>query len=608
MRLRTQVIAIMVGLSLLSCGQLLALDNRADEALSKGKKLYADGRYEEAMDRFIDVFVTGNPDQIAQANEYVNLIHFDRGGVVPPKQVPYDKELEDRQNVGVQGKNLFDKDSKKKDKGDTEVPLSSLKEVPVQEEKEVLTKPEVSKTEEVPSVQETVAAANEQEIKEQKESEEKEDAKIEEESKDTDKDADSKESTALVVNEEEKEPEQTEEIIEEDSFPKGSAKKVRALQKQTEEMKRIEMRDEILTRFKENKDIQVYFRSGHIDAIDITASALFKGAAINKKAHDALDDIYSLMILENAPAYFILPEGSYTDEVTLQGVRQAVTLNSYLINRGISPARMNLNMGLTTQEPPEKFSDLAGISIVFDYTGKARLKSKLQENNLPPVLSLAVYPFKEITPALGETFVIDFSVTEASAPVQKWTLQIVSHSTDGHYYVVKQLSGEEALIHQVFWNGRKQFFGQFLPVGKYTVVLKATDEEGRERILKRQLVLKEDPRKIENAFIKTEADVEKAELNNTAKQGNLDYTQKRLWTKPGKKLVSVVMPEDSSEDVLPATLNNGQEAQTDNIAEIPQEPEGYDSASYGATQNPYDVTANPYDDNSSGEENYSGNF
>lgn len=602
MRLRTQVIAIMVGLSLLSCVPLLALDNRAEEALSKGKKLYADGRYEEAMDRFIDVFVTGNPDQIAQANEYVNLIHFDRGGVVPPKQVPYDKELENRQNIGVQGKNLFDKTAKKDDKSDTEVPLSSLKEVPVEEEKEVLTKPEVSKTEEVPSVQETVAAADEQKVEEQKKSEAKDDRNTAEELKDTD----SEESTMSAVEEEE--PEQTEEIIEEDSFPKGSTKKVRALQKQTEEMQRLEMRNEILARLKENKDIQVYLRSGHIDAIDIAANALFKGPVISKKAQDFLGDIYSLMILENAPAYFILPEGSYTEEVTLQGVRQAVTLNSYLINRGISPARMNLNMGLTTQEPPEKFSDLEGISIVFDYEGEARLKSKLQEKNLPPVLSLAVYPFKEITPALDETFVIDFSVTEASAPVQKWTLQIVSHSTDGHYYVVKQLSGEEALIHQVFWNGRKQFFGQFLPVGKYTVVLKATDKEGRERILKRQLVLKEDPRKIENAFIKTEADVEKAELNNTAKQGNLDYTQKRLWTKPGKKLVSVVMPEDSLEDVLPAALNNGQEAQTDNIAEIPQEPEGDNSASYGATQNPYDVTANPYDDNSSGEENYSGNF
>ena len=603
MRLRTQVIAIMVGLSLLSCVPLLALDNRAEEALSKGKKLYADGRYEEAMDRFIDVFVTGNPDQIAQANEYVNLIHFDRGGVVPPKQVPYDKELENRQNIGVQGKNLFDKTAKKDDKSDTEVPLSSLKEVPVEEEKKSASAAEVYKTEEVPSVQETLAAADEQKVEEQKKSEAKDDRNTAEELKDTD----SEESTMSAVEEEE--PEQTEEIIEEDSFPKGSTKKVRALQKQTEEMQRLEMRNEILARLKENKDIQVYLRSGHIDAIDIAANALFKGPVISKKAQDFLGDIYSLMILENAPAYFILPEGSYTDEVTLQGVRQAVTLNSYLINRGISPARMNLNMGLTTQEPPEKFSDLEGISIVFDYEGEARLKSKLQEKNLPPVLSLAVYPFKEITPALDETFVIDFSVTEASAPIQNWILQIVKHSTDGRYYVVKQISGEDALIHQIFWNGRKQFFGQLLPAGKYTVVLRAIDKEGRERILKRQLILKEDPRKNDGALIKTEDDVESAEkTHKIAKQVSLDYTQKRLWMKPGKKLISVVMPEDLSEEVLPAPLDNGQETQTDNVAEVPQELEDDTSASYGATQNPYDVTANPYEDNSSGEENYSGNF
>ena len=307
------------------------------------------------------------------------------------------------------------------------------------------------------------------------------------------------------------------------------------------------------------------------------------------------------MILENSPTYFVLPEGSYTDEVTLQGVRQAVALNSYLINRGISSSKMKLNMGLTTQEPPEKFSSLAGISIVFDYEGESTLKLRLTEKNLPPVLSLAIYPFKEITPALDETFVIDFSVIEATAPILKWSLQIVHHAADGHYYVVKQLSGADALTYQLFWNGRKRYFGQTLPAGKYTVVLQATDKEGRERILKRQLILKEAPVQ-EKPVKKTESEVAKAESEKTAKSDqamkdkNLDYNQKRLWTKPGKKRMGGVF-----EDEIVSEETESQS--TDNIALMPQEPavsanttvSVSEANANGMASNPYETVNNPYD-------------
>lgn len=584
MSIKTKFLLVAVGLCFVSSNFLFALGNKAEDSLSKGKKLYADGRYEEAMDNFIDVFVTGNPDQIAEANEYVNLIHFDRGGVVTPKQVPYNKDIENRQNIGVQGKNLFEKETPKK--AEPKVAEQSqpvLKEVANQEKEEAdIPEPPASVPEadpfakpelvaEVPAEQETTTEENIKDTKPQKQpktpkGEAKPDAQtpavadgktgaavpavaVAKTGSDEDKT-----KPAATKQEDKKQPEQQTEdknikqevapvvavpqetiVAEEDNFPKGSKAKVRALQTQKEEEKRQQMRDDVIAKLKKNKDVQVYMRDGRVDALDIPSDVLFAGKAINKNASGILDGLYSLMILENAPAYYVLPEGSYTDEVTIQGVRQAVTLNSYLVNRGISPAKMNLNMGLSTQEPPEKFKNLAGVSVVFDYDGKARLKSKLEADNMLPILSLAVYPFEEITPALDEVFVIDFSVVETSAPIKEWSLQIVSHDIDGHFYVVKQFSGKNAIAHQVFWNGKKRYFGQILPTGDYTIVLRAVDTEKRERILKRKVTIKEAPKKLEKDFIKTEDEVAKAEKQNAKGQAALDYNQKRLWNKPNKK-------------------------------------------------------------------------
>ena len=596
MKLKTKIFTTVVGCCFVLCGTVFAYQNQAEESLSRGKRLYADGRYEEAMDNFIDVFVSGNTDQIAEANEYVNLIHFDRGGVVAPKQVPYDAEIEKKQNRGVQGRNLFDKTPQKEAAPKDNKDMDSLTEVFVKEKRDDIPEPDGSVPEADPfnpNAKNAAGQAKQQYAK----------------------------NTAPVAVEAAPGTEGEVIVDEEISFPKGSKAKVRALQKEKENKQRAELVEKLISKLNANEDIQVYMRGGRTDAIDITANSLFRGREINKKAYSVLDDIYALMILEDSPSYVILPEGSYTDDITLQSVRQAVALNTYLINRGISPAKMNLNMGLTTQEPPEKFSNLAGISIVFDYEGKSRLKSKLSEENLPPVLSLAVYPFKEITPAYDETFVVDFSVIEGSSPVKKWSLQIVNHAADDHYYVVKQLSGTGTTTHQFFWNGRKRYFGHFLPVGKYTVVIRATDGAGRERVLKRQLILKEAVKK-EKPVVKTEAEVlkaekvKKAEEEKAAKEaakkakiskqeGSLDYSQNRLWNKPGKKkMAGIFVEEQEAAPLIPegANENEALAPDYDNVAGMPEEdaaPYNTDD-SYGASTNPYnsgtaeEESTNPY--------------
>lgn len=840
MNIKTKFLLVAVGLCFVSSSFLFALDNKADEALSKGKKLYADGKYEEAMDSFVDVFISGNPDQVAEANEYMNLIHFERGGVVPPKQVPYDKEIEDRQNIGVQGKNLYDNNSKKdktekqpkedtkkykevpvkeKTAPDVKEPLKSVpeadpfaqKEEPAKTAKDtktgtkntaasktnkgtktgaavktnkgtnakssnqqktnksgtknantsaksgtktaagVTTKggtknaakpqkypkstsstpattrnadtttvaaaaPQVAattpqetntpaqadttpqgsvvtvqvadnepqdsvvtvqvtkttppedaaqgteatpqdataaqapvenqdpatavvpavvvgaeatpdtkgaeattapqqdantaaqpvaeepktavETKEAAPVTKTTAAApattsnagkvktavtkpqahsnlSEKELKamakaeaKAKKKQEKAAAKAKRKQEKAEAKARKKQAKAEAKARKQKEKELDkakrkdivipEELVvdNKETTPKASKYTLRNRQREKENEQRQKMREELLIKLRKNQDVQVYMRDGKIDAIDIPSDILFRNRTINKDAKEMMDYVYGLMIVENPPAYYILPEGSFTDDVTVQNVRQAVALNSYLINRGISPGKLNLNMGLSTQEPPEKFRNLAGTSIIFDYDGKTRSKAtKLQEKrNLPPALSMAVAPFEEIIPTWDEAFLIDFSVMETAAPIKKWTLQIISHDIDGHFYVIKQYSGKNAIAKQVFWNGKKRYFGQPLPTGNYTAVLWAVDSENRERLVKRKLVLSEAPRKFYDEDEKTEPEViqeenkEQVKKAVKAKSVTLNYKQKRLWKKPGKKMPPAPKVEEKQED------------------------------------------------------------
>ncbi len=603
MKLRTKIFTMAIGVCLFLSSSLFALDNKAEESLAKGKRLFADGRYEEAMDNFIDVLVSGNSDQIAEANEYVNLIHFDMGGVVAPKQIPYDEEIAKKQNLGVRSKILFNKTPKQEEQNTTTVKKEEWKEVFTKEPEDTLVEPPSS-------VPEADPFDYQKKLDEEKKKQEQaaEAANLKQEDKSTEikneqnTEPDVITETIVVVR-----PAEQETIEEEVTFPRGSKSRVRSLQKKKEKKQRQEMIEEVINRLNSNDDVEVYMRGGRIDAIDITSSSVFTGRyTLGNKGNKILEDIYALMILEDAPAYVILPEGSYTDDVTLQNVRQAIAFNSYLIDRGISPAKMNLNMGFNNQEPPEKFSNLAGLSVVFDYEGKARLKSKLQEKNLPPVLSLAVYPFKEITPGADETFVIDFSVMQGASPIKNWNIQIVSHAADDHYYVVKQLSGTGALTYQFFWNGRKRYFGHILPLGKYTIVLRAKDSLGRERVLKRQVILKEMSNKKSKVIIKTEAEVakeEKIKQEKVAKEAakkakaekeakalaewrekekTLDYKQKRLWNMPGRKKMSGVFEDDVD---VTGTKETTISSYSETVTDIAQEPK--EESSYSTTSSSY---------------------
>lgn len=487
-----------------------------EDKLNKGKALYEEGKYDDAMDNFIDVFVSGNPEQISEANEYVNLIHFKRGGVEAPKQVPYDESLEKARETGHEGKVLFD--SRKAREGLEDEPVKEAKKpvAQAQEQAQAQTQPQ----QEGANVAEPVIYTPE--------------------------------GTPVEDNK------RVEKIVAESTMPEGDDEEVKALRRESINAQVDAMTNSVLEKLNSYKGINVYMRGGMVDAIDMESSAIFAddGVTFKPEAKEILDEVYSLMILSGTPSFVLLPPGSYTDSVSIQGVRQTVALNSYLINMGVSTAKLSFNMGLTTEQPPAKFSDLDGISIVFDYTAKPNLKLKSPEKNTPPVLSLGLYPFRSITPDMDEGMVADFSVVESFAKVADWTLQIVQHAKDGKYYVVRQLSGSGPVYRQIFWNGKKQYFGQILPIGNYTIILRAKDVDGREKIVRRKVELLQ-TKKAEAKPAKTAKGAKAAAAGENSK---LDYTKKRLWSKPeairksGADALADVPAEDNFATEQPASM------------------------------------------------------
>lgn len=538
------------------------------EKLEKGKELYEQGKYDDAMDNFVDVFVYGNADQISEANEYVNMIHFKRGGVEAPKQVPYDESLQ--ADNGHKGKLLFGT-AKKNEEEDKAVGLDADK-TPVAKDEKF---DEADEGEEV----------------------------VEEEENTIPEPVIYRPDGTIVDSEEDVASDYPEKIYPTDSMPSDDEEEVKEMRAQAIDAQIAAMNQDVINKLSAFDGVNVYMRGGAVDAIDIESRVLFADDGVNFKpeAKEILDYVYSLMIINGTPSFVLLPPGSYSDEVSIGGVRQTLALNSYLINMGVSTAKISFNMGLTTEEPPAKFSDLEGISIVFDYTAEPKLVMKTTENNIPPVLSLGLYPFRTFTPEKDEGMVIDFSVVESSASVDDWKLQIIRHGKDGKYYVVRQISGEGPVYRQAFWNGKKLYFGHILPLGNYTIILRAKDSEGREKVVRRKVELLGE--KKAQAVVKKTKKAKTAKNAQAAQEGELDYTKARLWKKPSavsKSGAGKDIQSDSADDYM----------QTEQPASQPEEynyDEEYSSTTAvpaAAANDDYNINMpNAQDDNSGVDEN-----
>lgn len=582
--------------------------------LEKGKALFEQEKNDEAMEYFIDVLLSGNRKQVAEANKYVNMIHNRVGGIQNPVEVDVAfkegevKRLSDAQTAAeakAQQDMLLQRSAAAEDIAEASVESRAVADAVAQDAK--------SADQQTAEDAKGAAAQAKQDAK----------AALEETQASAQNTADGAQAAAQNAANEAGSAAQTvaaAPIAYADSAYAGAqqaaeaetdgqtpapsanstytdltspdALKARELYSQ---QKLESMKTAVIERIRNTKGVRIYFRNDLPDAIDIDGDVIFQGTRFNLSAQPLLDDIYSLMALTQGANYVILPAGSYTDDVTLGGIRQAMALNSYFIHKGISSGKISYNMGLYDQEPPAKFANLEGLSIVFDFDS-ALPGAMAQANQISkqPLLSMAVVPVSnEIDPSKGEAFAVDFSVIETVNPVSNWTFQVVQHANDGKYYIVRQLEGFAPVYHQILWNARKGIIGPELECGKYTFVLTVTDSTGEKKTLRRR--------------VKVKCGEQKAAVDEKSICTKCNYKTARLWTKPGRvmkgghsaadsesahaDMASTTGPTNKStvniyEETLPAgALDNAASSP------MPTDPSAYGAPETTTTANPYDASA-----------------
>ena len=643
--LSATLVAAFMFLSLVGDNAPLFAATSPEKQLEKGKALFEQEKNDEAMEYFIDVLLSGNRKQVAEANKYVNMIHNRVGGIQNPVEVDVAfkegevKRLSDAQTAAeaqAQQDMLLQRSAAADDiteasleartvanavAEDSQAAAEDAKAIAQQTKDEVNAAKAQAKQDAAQVREDATAAVEDAQASAQTVAEETQ-ASAQTAAEETQAVAQNTANDAAqtlaaapvaVAQDDEDDDDETAAATAATAQSSNStytdlvspdALKARELYSQ---QKLDSMKAAVIERIRNTKGVRIYFRNDLPDAIDIDGDVIFQGTRFNLSAQPLLDDIYSLMALTQGASYIILPAGSYTDDVTLGGIRQAMALNSYFVHKGISSGKIGYNMGLYDQEPPAQFANLEGLSIVFDFDSD--LPSAIAQANQiskQPLLSMAVVPVSnEIDPSKGEAFAVDFSVIETVNAVSNWTFQVVQHAKDGKYYVVRQLEGFAPVYHQILWNARKGIIGPELECGKYTLVLTVTDSTGEKKTLRRRITVKCGTQKA-------------AVADEKSLCTKCNYKTARLWTKPGRVMmapkvekaeepvaqttdtVNVTGPTNKStvniyEETLPAGALDDASA-----APMPTDPSAYGAPETTTTANPYDATpvagtaADPY--------------
>ena len=566
--IQVRFLAALLTLSLLTGGTALFAASSSAKQLEKGIQLYQANQDEAAMDYLIDVLVNGSRAEVEEANKYINLIHNRMGGIQDPVEVDVNfkegeaRRLQPGQDPAVLEAQMNAENAPIENYLDSEGLTYTAEQDAVamkgQEEAEMLAAQEQARQQALLQ-QQAQQRALEAQMRSKDRQVQEADVIVEAPGQSTQQETVSTGSTFTDL-----------------STP--SALKARQIYTS---QKLDSMKKAAIAKLEKAEGVRVYFRDGLPDAIDIDSDVLFNGYKFRPEAMPLLDEIYTLMALTQGAGYVILPPGSYTDNITLAGIRQAMALNSFLVHKGLSSGKLSYNMGLFDQEPPAKFANLDGVSIVFDFDSElpASMPQAASVSKLP-LLSMAVVPVSnEIDPAAGEAFAIDFSVIETAETIDNWLFQVVQHAANGGYYVVRQLEGFSPVYHQLVWNGRKGIIGPELACGTYTLALTATDVMGGKRTIRRQ---------IEVACTNAQP-AQKATASTQDKK--LNYKTARLWNKPARIMKSAPAQQAEPEIVDPfATENTATQAADAYAMQNSGVTDPY--AAYGAgTTDPYAVPA-----------------
>lgn len=537
----------------------------ADKQLQKGIEAYQKNDTDKAMDYFVDVLMSGDSEQVATANKYIDAIHNRIGGIKTPVEVDISFPDQPTQTIVDKTENLANYGTEKLNTLATEGETVSKQAAAALNTPKTLTE-QIEERQLAGYVQEEMAplsAAQSAAADQAAVMSEKAVNSVATTQQDMDaittefKQATQPHVTIAPVERSmademqapltQKQPLTVSSVPAVSSAAAASSTFADLTSPAAMEARNIytsqklqSLQDAAAAELSADKGVHVYMRpDGRPDAIDIDEGVLFKNNVFRSESLPTLNSIYELLALTQGAQYVILSAGSYTDDVTLPGIRQAMALKSYLVKRGISQGKLYYNMGLVDKEVPAQFSNLKGLSIVFDYD--TALPTRLLDNEgdeKGPLLSMAIVPqCHAIDRSLGEAYAVDFSVLETVDTLDNWILQVVEHGRDGNFYIVRQLEGFSPVYHQILWNGRKGIIGPELPCGKYTFVLTGVDLKGNKQTLRRRVVVKCSADPAPACQMGTCKAAAKQAVTATATA--LNYKAARLWTKPARKMYNI---------------------------------------------------------------------
>ncbi|MFA6584562.1 MAG: hypothetical protein WCS77_09725 [Elusimicrobiaceae bacterium] len=375
-------------------------------AMLQAVQLYREKRYNDAMDKFLDIMVTGTPSEKAIANDYINRIN---------QRFSADEE------PGA----------------DNSLPAADMPQYPgtPQRSRSDYYRPESTK----PSPRDQYENPVD----------------------------DRKYGQDVTVSEERRD------IM------------ARRIERKIEEMRKL-----ALIRLNKVRGIQIFMVGDQPEAVSIDPELIFnKDVNFKPNVETVLDDLTTVMFTLGKASFLILPEGIYAGDTQILQMRRAMAVNSYFARKGISTARLQANLNITSQELPKKFKNIPGIGILFYYDKPFTTSMANQiETDAPPALTLGASP-DAFSPARNDGSIIEFAVIETAAKISFWKFQLLYYDTNKKLHVIQDATGEEPTYHQVFWNGREDFFGEPYPAGRYLAVVAASDVLGRERIVRKPILL-----------------------------------------------------------------------------------------------------------------------
>jgi len=266
------------------------------------------------------------------------------------------------------------------------------------------------------------------------------------------------------------------------------ARKERVTSRINEKM--TEMRRAILLELDKSNAVKIYMGDSLPRAVTINSQHFFANETVFKaNAAADLSNLAGLIFTLGKANILILPEGTVEVDVKIRSIRQAIALNSYLVSRGISQSRIDLNLTGAEVKFPKELTSISGMVILFNYDRVPKLMESSDVQSKGPKVSLGIYP-TAISVQKNEGALVEFSVFESPVGKPSWKFEIFSVQPDNSIVSLQKMEGYGPQYNQSYWNGRKNFFGTAYPSGKYLFSVTATDPEGRETNLRRLLIVK----------------------------------------------------------------------------------------------------------------------